>query len=350
MTIDDADLRRLRALAGPRTETTADDLARLRHRVVTGTEPTPDTRPSWTRRRWAAPVAAAAVALAVVAGVAVALNPGPAGNRPAVVASGTATLGRPVRVADAFAELERAAARTGAATAGPTDLLHIHRESTRPVSPVPPSVYVPSDSWYEVQGMIEVWPGSTGVSSSSSGGPGRIAVERAEFAAHGPSVYQPSPEWLAGLPSDPDELALELRLNEDSKLDPVTARWGRLTHLLAWTDPLLPPGVRVALLRLLARTGAEVVAQEVTVGGRRMLGLRSADSAFPVLTLFDPATAHVVGDIYLAPPAADVPLPPLSGSPGPGAAPPSPPVSISASDPAYVIDLQVLYSYEIVPA
>ncbi|GAA3454149.1 hypothetical protein [Dactylosporangium matsuzakiense] len=321
--IDDIDVHELRALTEPRTAAAPEDLATLRRRVVTGVNGAVSARPPWARRAWLAPVATAAAALAVVAAVAVAVNPGGGGaNQPGLIVAGTVTLGRPVDPADALAELERAAAGTKPVKAAPTDQLHQHIEITG-LSVGGPSASPASrqvlDVWFEVQGLITLRQlDGNGTDSLNADGKRGTAQERADFAANGAGPDHPTPEWLDGLSSNPDVLMRELGFVAPTDAAAAEALWSQVTGFMVRVDPLLPSGVRAALLKMLARTARYAFGHEVTLGGQRLLGVGSLGGGTGRLVLFDPRTARVVGRVFLSgDPSLASPSPAGSFSPGP---------------------------------
>nr|BFE58447.1 hypothetical protein GCM10020063_029730 [Dactylosporangium thailandense] len=343
-TDDRSDLNAVRALASPRTATTFEELTRLRYRVLHGDAPRTRRRawlaplsaaavaPRTRRRAWLAPVAAAVVALAVLAGVGVALNRGePQGPGLAPAPSGTLELGATIDPRAGWDDLVRAAGETEPLAAGGQDQLHVRMTMLVPSGGGSPEL-VPQvrDTWYEVRGMIPV----RDLFDGRPAGPGpngedETGLERRNFAEAGPGVVHPTPEWLAGLSPDPSALLEQLGSGESAD-----ALWSTCTSLLLRVDPLLPSGVRVALLRLLDRIDT-LVLQEVTVGGQRMIGAGLPTGQSLAMVLFDPRTAHVTGWAHLT-----------RGGYGPSS---SPGVRDTRPSPRSVrVDDQRLYAYEIV--
>ncbi|WP_433604651.1 hypothetical protein ACQP2P_25225 [Dactylosporangium sp. CA-139114] len=325
-TDDRSDLNAVRALTSPRTATTLEELTRLRYRVLHAGAPRP------RRRAWLAPVAAAVVALAVLAGVGVALHRGdPQGTGLAPAPSGTLELGATIDPRPGWDDLVRAAGQTEPLTAGAQDQLHVRMTMLVPAGG-PGRDLVPQvrDTWYEVRGMIPV----RDLTDGRPAGPGpkgedETELERQSFASAGPGVVHPTPEWLAGLSPDPSALREQLGAAESTD-----SLWTTCTSLLLRVDPLLPTGVRVALLRLLGRIDT-LVLQEVTVGGQRMIGVGRPSGQSLAMVLFDPATAHVTGWAQLT-----------RGGDGPS---PSPGVRDTRPSPGGVrVGDQRLYAYELV--
>jgi hypothetical protein len=132
--------------------------------------------------------------------------------------------------------------------------------------------------------------------------PAADAARRAEqFAAQGPSLLMPTPQFLAGLPTDQTRLLDLLRDGVGAAKD---AAWsvdrqvfGAVRTLLASNEPLLTPAVRAALYRALAQVPSVWAAGQVTVtiGGRTVVAIGQSEQGGTELLLFDQATGRVVG-------------------------------------------------------
>jgi hypothetical protein len=333
-TDDQPDLRAVRALTRPRTATTPDELQRLRHRIV-------HARPRAPRRRtraWLVPGAAAAVALALIAGVTVALNrPENDGPGLAPMPSGSAELGATRNLAATFTQLRRAAAGTKPVAAEAGDQLH-RRDVMLVPGPGPEHRLIPQvhDTWYDLQGLIAVRELSDGNPvDAGPKGESQTDLDRADFAAKGPGVTHPTPAWLAGLSDDPVVLLHQLGLDPPMDAEATQALWYACSSLMTLVDPLLRAGVRVALLQVLERV-ADLTATDVTVGGQRMIGLELRTFPTAELLLFDPRTAHLTGRVGLT----------LSGA-GPSPTPGT--VGSRPSAGTVHTTMQWLYGYEVVP-
>jgi hypothetical protein len=249
---------------------------RLRNRVLAGSGP---------RRRWylwAAPLTAAAVALATIAAVGLLAqrdNAGPAGF----------TRGPELDVAAVFAELEAAAPTTRVPSLPGGGYLYERRET------LDPGGEQVLESWNELNGLIPVKLRVNGKDADSRPSVAEIAGSaRTRLAEEGPNLHNPTPAWLAGLPTDPARLIPVLRAGVPD-VDPLATR---CAALFFHADPLLPGPVRLALLKILAATPG-VSASEVRIGGKRHYAVRYDGVGGPSELFFDPATAHAVGGATL---------------------------------------------------
>ncbi|WP_433064652.1 hypothetical protein [Dactylosporangium sp. CS-033363] len=331
MTTDDrSDLDALRALAGPRTVTTPEELARLRYRVLRGDAP----RTRSNVRAWLAPVAAAAVALAVLAGVAIALNRGGGGQSPGLspAPSGSPTFGETLDPQATLAELQRVAATTRPLAAGDKDQLHVRADMIVPAGgPNGGTVPQVNDAWYEVQGFIAVRAVSDGrPDNAGPKGESLTDLDRTEFREQGPGPRHPTPQWLAGLKPEPAALAQQLGVTGPGNEN----LWGTCTQLWVLADPLLPADARVGLLGLLARLDG-VTFQSVTIGGQETVAITHVMGRDLQVFMLDPKTAHVVGLAVLQ-----------RGGAGPS---PTPGVIDTRPSPGTNrLEMQWLYSYELI--
>lgn len=111
-------------------------------------------------------------------------------------------------------------------------------------------------------------------------------------------IHYPTLAWLAGLPTDPEELLARLRgegahpvdWNADHQL------WGRMAQIYAYCEIALSPRQRAALLR--AFTGMSGMSvRDVEVDGKLLVAIRQTDDTDNGGNeiLFDPATGRAVG-------------------------------------------------------
>jgi hypothetical protein len=111
-----------------------------------------------------------------------------------------------------------------------------------------------------------------------------------------PSLYHPTPQWLAELPTDPQKL-LSLLRKETGRWDTWTVDhqlWDALAQLYSDAEILLTPQTRAALLRAAAgMTGLSV--RQATVDGVDLVAIRHTDGNSGDEILFDPATGRSVG-------------------------------------------------------
>ncbi|WP_433222953.1 hypothetical protein ACQP00_24855 [Dactylosporangium sp. CS-047395] len=331
MTTDDrSDLDALRALAEPRTVTTPEELARLRYRILRSDAP----RTRSHVRAWLAPAAAAVVALAVLAGVGIALNRDGGSRSPGLspAPSGSVTFGATLDPQATLAELQRVAATTEPLAAKDKDQLHVRADMLVPAGG-PNGGIVPQvhDTWYEIQGFVTVRALSDGrPDDEGPKGESLADLDRAEFREQGPGPRHPTPQWLAGLESEPTALAQQLGVTGPGDEN----AWGICTQLWALADPLLPGDARVGLLGLLAGLDG-VTFRSVTIGGQETVAIARVMGRNLQVFMLDPGTAHVVGLAVLER----------------GGAGPSPSPGVIDTRPSPGIDrlaMQWLYSYELV--
>ena len=166
--------------------------------------------------------------------------------------------------------------------------------------------YQESVTWEDTEGMIllagTMGDGSDLASAAKADLPGQIAAARSRFAAEGPSLSQPTPAFLAALPTDP---AVLTELVAPSQAP--GSKWSRdhdvfaaLQELLTSADPFLSGGTRVGLLRAIAAR-PNLSAATIDADGVALVAVRYTE---PNPTggqpdtqeiLLDPATGHVVG-------------------------------------------------------
>ncbi|BCB87545.1 hypothetical protein Psuf_048580 [Phytohabitans suffuscus] len=145
--------------------------------------------------------------------------------------------------------------------------------------------------WFDPQGMVAV--SITDGKREMSADP---AAGRAAFKDRGPSLFQPTPEWLATLPTDPDQLRAELReqIGEGGAWSTDHALWSTLQEVYFSADLVMTPELRAALLR--SFTGLRgITSSEITVDGRRLVAVRHTERGGGNEILFDPATGSAVG-------------------------------------------------------
>jgi hypothetical protein len=154
------------------------------------------------------------------------------------------------------------------------------------------------EAWREPQGNIAVATGVNGQVAAVR--PDRLERERAAFRAGGPSLQWFTPEFLAGLPTEPDRLdpLLAERALTFGLAPSVTAV---IADILLRADLVLTPPVRVALMRQYAdHDGVRI--RRIVIKGRSFVVMGRTDAAAKgsfVAVLFDPATGRVAGN-YLA--------------------------------------------------
>jgi hypothetical protein len=152
--------------------------------------------------------------------------------------------------------------------------------------------------WLDPQGMIAlgiVRNGEDMTKGPKADHEAQVAEARHRLAADGPSLAQPTPQWLAALPTDPAELRARLvaaigenKWSEEHRL--VSA----LGDLFWMAEPVLTPEVRVALYRVLAGIDG-LTAAEVSIDGRKLYAVRHTERQSADDLLFDPITGRAVG-------------------------------------------------------
>lgn len=152
--------------------------------------------------------------------------------------------------------------------------------------------------WLDPQGMIAlgiVRNGEDLTKGPKANHEAQVAEARQRLAAAGPSLFQPTPPWLAALPTDPARLRAQIlagigenKWSEEHRL--VTA----LGDLLWVAEPVLTPQVRVALYRVLAGVDG-LTAAEISIDGRAFYAFRHAEAHSADDLLFDPLTGRAAG-------------------------------------------------------
>jgi hypothetical protein len=111
-----------------------------------------------------------------------------------------------------------------------------------------------------------------------------------------PGIWQPTPEWLAGLPTSPSALKAELLAgmgrNDKWSDDHLLAK--EIGELLFSSELLLPADVRVAMLKSI-KTWKGLSARETVFDGKRVWAIRQTEQGNLNELLFDPATGRAVG-------------------------------------------------------
>ncbi|GAA4676762.1 hypothetical protein GCM10023263_09710 [Phytohabitans rumicis] len=146
----------------------------------------------------------------------------------------------------------------------------------------------PRELWFDPQGMV--------AQEQAGGGAPAQSVQPESTASTGPSFAHPTPEWVASLPTDPDELRAKLRgeMGDEDAWSTDHQVWSAMQEFYASSDLLLSPQVRAGLLR--AFTGLRgITSSEVQVDGRRLVAVRHTERESGDEILFDPATGHAVG-------------------------------------------------------
>jgi hypothetical protein len=222
---------------------------------------------------------------------------------PSGAASSTPSLdlGREVRkvpVSQVLTEMVPKAASVRPLTIPDGQLLYIRSDGREP-----PAGRV-HEMWLDPQGMIPLRIDIDGADTSKgpkSNMEADIATARQVFAQEGPNLRMPTPQFLAGLPTDPAALLdMVTALNENTKLGGAYYVSNEIGQLLWEYGAVITPPVRVAFYHALSTVSR--TATELTVDGRRLYALREPDTGrgFAEELLLDPSTGQAAGRRSLA--------------------------------------------------
>lgn len=333
MSRDDSDIIAVRDLPPGRPEPTDESVSRTWHRI------TVERRKAGTRApsRILVPAMAATLVAGLVVGGAVVFRPGGGGleaGDPSAEKSVEPNLtpAPPETVAALNALADAAARGPAAAAVRPGQYIFVRHDgwaatfnangggakSDGGTSSTPPEATLGEgrmvrqlrEIWFDPQGMIamSITDGHTAFGNDP-------ASERAAFDRSGPSILRPTPEWLAALPTDPDELRARLRgfFGGESSWSTDYALWDMLQNLYMNSGLVMTPAVRAALLR--SFTGLlGITSGEVTIAGRRLVAVRHTERRSGLEILFDPATGSAVGRRSLTV-GSDLKVAPAPGAP-----------------------------------
>jgi hypothetical protein len=291
-----------------------------------GGEPSPDAvARTWSRiaerrrprtRKWAwatAPAAAVAV-VAVAVGAAFALprdNPvgpdagGATQTAPAPPTGIPPSLGELVRVLPAGQVIDEMAAK--AATVPPVAIpagkfLYVRSDAT---SDKPDGTRVTDryEMWLDPDGMHYLKIVVDG-KDMPVGGPSVVKSDGTRIPVNnrptgGPTLTNPTPQWLATLPTDPDTLLDMLQaLSPETPEDPSRYVMEGLGELFFKCEPVLTPAVRAALYNVLHELDG-LTAAELRIAGRKtyMISRSWIGGGSRDVLLFDPTTGRVVSRV-----------------------------------------------------
>jgi hypothetical protein len=145
------------------------------------------------------------------------------------------------------------------------------------------------DYWFDPRGgLIRA--------ASFDGAPPRVENEDVPRGQTVGSIIHPTPEWLAGLPTDPVKLLAELRgaMDKDAPWSIDHQVWSAMQDLYLRCDLLLSTEVRVALLRAFTSLRG-ITSSEVSIDKRRLVAIRHTERGSGDEILFDPTTGRAVG-------------------------------------------------------
>ncbi|GIF51957.1 hypothetical protein DFJ67_3780 [Asanoa ferruginea] len=145
---------------------------------------------------------------------------------------------------------------------------------------------------------IEFWftpEGMTAAAITRNGVPDQGAAAPTGPVDH-PYIWQPTPEWLAGLPTQPAALkaALLEGIGDNDKWSDDHLLAKEIGELLVSSESLLPADVRVAMLKSI-KTWKGLSARETVFDGKRVWAIRQTEQGRFDELLFDPTTGRAVG-------------------------------------------------------
>jgi hypothetical protein len=122
---------------------------------------------------------------------------------------------------------------------------------------------------------------------------------RAEYEGTGPTFRQPSPQFLAALPTDPRVLLERIRttaVDSGGSWSADHAIMDLMRQFLYINEPLITPQVRAALYRALATLGSiSSTGQPITVDGRSVYAIGQSERESRQELLVDAQTGRIVG-------------------------------------------------------
>jgi hypothetical protein len=172
-----------------------------------------------------------------------------------------------------------------------------------------PVIFQDREIWTEPEGMIMVrlmMDGTDAATMPKSDQASVLAEARQRFAEQGPSLGQPTPQWLHTLPTTAAGFRdlLTPPSATSSKWTDGHDVWVAAADLLTAVDPFLPIPQRVGLYQMLAEL-PNLTAAEVDADGRRLIAIRYSEAEpspgndqGPTATfelLFDPTNSRAVG-------------------------------------------------------
>ncbi len=126
--------------------------------------------------------------------------------------------------------------------------------------------------------------------------PEDIAKVQDILARQGPSLRWPTPQWLAGLPTDSHELLAQLRrdMGDHENWTVDHQLWDAMGELYLSGAILMSPPLRAALLRsFTGMSGLSV--RHITVDARQLVAIRQTDGDSGNEIIFDPQSGLAVG-------------------------------------------------------
>ncbi|MEV4538347.1 hypothetical protein AB0J82_31660 [Asanoa sp. NPDC049518] len=185
------------------------------------------------------------------------------------------------------------AASSPTRTVGPDQLIYTRMygvSSTDNIADAAPPVLAADETeiWFTPEGMTAVANIRNDVDRGGSTDAG-TPVDK-------PSIWQPTPAWLAALPTDPAALREELLegIGGNAKRSDDSLLAKEIGELLVSSEPLLTADVRVAMLESI-KNWKGLSARETVFDGRKLWAIRQTENGRFDELLFDPATGRAVG-------------------------------------------------------
>ncbi|SNT65281.1 hypothetical protein SAMN05421812_12149 [Asanoa hainanensis] len=215
-------------------------------------------------------------------------NPSPAVGTPLPLGAS-----KPINAKQSLDRLAAKAATSKTETVRPDQVIYTRMygvSSTDNIGDAAPPVLGADETelWFAPEGMTAVANIRNGVDRGGSTDPS-TPVDK-------PSIWQPTPEWLAALPTDPAALRAALLEgiggNDKRSDDSLLAK--EIGELLVSSETLLKADVRVAMLKSI-KSWQGLSARETVFDGRKLWAIRQTERGRFDELLFDPATGRAVG-------------------------------------------------------
>jgi hypothetical protein len=150
--------------------------------------------------------------------------------------------------------------------------------------------------WFAPEGMVAVGNSRSGTDPTDPHSGDKGTAETPVVPVDKPSIWQPTPAWLAGLPTQPAALKAELLegIGDNDKWSDDHLLSKEIGELLVSSEPLLSGEVRVGMLKIV-KGWSGLQARETVIDGRKVWALRHTEQGQFNELLFDPATGRAVG-------------------------------------------------------
>ncbi|MDG4823530.1 hypothetical protein O7635_16885 [Asanoa sp. WMMD1127] len=208
---------------------------------------------------------------------------------------------KPISAPQAIERLATAAAGSPTATVGTGQVVYVRLRgfsAVRGIGEVVPGnePAAPADMWVTDDREIWLWPEGMTAAATRRFGSTAPGVGTSPSAVDKPSIWQPTPAWLAALPTDPAALRAELLagIGDNAKWSADHLLAKEIGELLVSSEPLLTADVRVAMLEVI-KGWEGLSARETVIDGRQVWAIRQTEQGRFDEILFDPATGRAVG-------------------------------------------------------